>query len=169
MGIVPSAPTIIGITVILLFHNCFVLILEEILFLFLGFSFLAMFKFSRLRFRLFVARNIHVVVFLPISISLLLLSCWSVCYLCCSYSLKLFSFLVFFTYSLKPHIDASTLSSVLVSPFPSSFPNTSSLSMSSLRYQALGIMISFLILWPICWSSSFKNGYEYLTRGQPRC
>ena len=45
------------------------------------------------------------------------------------------------------------------------FLGTYSLSMSSLGY----IVMSFLVLWSICWSSSlvpFKNDPEYLTRGE---
>ena len=41
-------------------------------------------------------------------------------------------------------------------------------STSSLGYKALCMVISFLVLWSICLSSSlihFKNGLEYLTRG----
>ena len=42
---------------------------------------------------------------------------------------------------------------------------------SSLGCNALCMVISFLVLWSICLCSSlvhFKNGPEYLTRGQPR-
>ena len=52
-------------------------------------------------------------------------------------------------------------------PLPPSFLNTYSLSTSSLGCKALYIVISFLVLWSICWSYSFvdlKNGPEYLTR-----
>ena len=62
--------------------------------------------------------------------------------------------------------------SMLASPLPSSFLDTYNLSMSPLGYKALFIVIGFLILWSICWSSSivhFKNGPEYLMRIQPRC
>ena len=48
-----------------------------------------------------------------------------------------------------------------------SFLGTYNLSMSSLEFNALCMVISFLILWSICFSSSlvhFKKGPEYLTR-----
>ena len=55
-----------------------------------------------------------------------------------------------------------------VSPFPPFFPKTYNLSTSSLGCKALCMVISFLILWSICLSSSllyFKKGFEYLTWG----
>ena len=64
-------------------------------------------------------------------------------------------------------IDASTLSLMLVSPLPSSFLDAYSLSTSSLGCKALCIVISLLVLWSICLSSSlvyFMNGPEYFTR-----
>ena len=64
-------------------------------------------------------------------------------------------------------INASTLSSVLASPLPPTFLDTYSLSTSSLGYNALCMVISFLVLWSICLSSSlvyFKSGPEYLMR-----
>ena len=64
-------------------------------------------------------------------------------------------------------IDASTLSSMLVSPLLASFLDTYSLSTSSLGCNALCMVISFLPLWSICLSSSlvhFRNGPEYLTK-----
>ena len=64
-------------------------------------------------------------------------------------------------------VDASTLSSMLANPLPRSFLNSYSLSTSSLRCNALCMVISFLVLWSICLSSSlvlFKKGLEYLTR-----
>ena len=76
--------------------------------------------------------------------------------------------------SLSPHlwsssrfINASTLSSILASPLSPSFLDTYSLSTSSLGWNALYMVISFLVLCSICLSSSlvyFKNGSEYLTR-----
>ena len=59
-------------------------------------------------------------------------------------------------------MDASTLSSMLASPL-----ETYSLSMSSLGCNALYMVISFLVLWSICLSSSLvhlRKGPEYLTR-----
>ena len=46
------------------------------------------------------------------------------------------------------------------------------LSTSSLRRKGLCIIMNFLVLWFIRWSSSlvhFKNGSEYLMKGQPSC
>ena len=57
-------------------------------------------------------------------------------------------------------IDASTLSWMLVSPLPPSFIDSYSLSLSSLGCSALYIVMSFLFLLCICWSS-----HEYLTKG----
>ena len=55
---------------------------------------------------------------------------------------------------------------MLVSPLHPSFLGSCSLSSSSLKRKALCIVMSFLVLWLICWSSSpvhFKKGPEYLT------
>ena len=57
--------------------------------------------------------------------------------------------LLIFMYSLCRHIDESTLLSMLACPLSSSFPDSYSLSMSSLRCKALCIVI-FLVLWSIC-------------------
>ena len=65
-------------------------------------------------------------------------------------------------------IDALTLSWMLVSSLPLSFLGSCSLSMSFLGCKVLCNVMSFLVLWFICWSSSlvhFKNDPEYLTRG----
>ena len=65
-------------------------------------------------------------------------------------------------------IDASTLFSVLANPLPPSFLDTCSPSTSSPGCNALCMVISFLVLWSICLSSSlvhFRKGPEYLTRG----
>ena len=75
-----------------------------------------------------------------------------------------------FSMSSSSHcIDASTLSSILACPLPSFFFffDTYNLSTSSLGCKALCLVISFLVLWSICLSSSlvdFKNGLESLTR-----
>ena len=64
-------------------------------------------------------------------------------------------------------IDATTLSSILVRPLPFSFLDIYRLSMSSLGCNALCMVISFLVLWSICLSSSLvhlKNGPGHLTR-----
>ena len=65
-------------------------------------------------------------------------------------------------------MDASTVSSMLASPLPPSFLDTYSLSTSSLGCNALCMVISFLVLWSICLSSSrvhLRKGPEYLTSG----
>ena len=64
-------------------------------------------------------------------------------------------------------MDASTVSSMLASPLPPSFLATYNLSTSSLGCNALCMVISFLVLWSICLSSSqvhLRKGPEYLTR-----
>ena len=56
---------------------------------------------------------------------------------------------------------------MLASPLPPSFLDTYSLLSQSLGCNALYTVISFLVIWPICLSSSlihFKNGPEYLMR-----
>ena len=73
----------------------------------------------------------------------------------------------FSMYSSSRCIDASTLSSMQASPLPPSFLDTYSLSTSSQGCIALCIVISFLVLWSICLSSSLvhlRKGPEYLTR-----
>ena len=54
-------------------------------------------------------------------------------------------------------MDVSTLSSMLESPLPPSFLRTYSLSTSSLGCNALCMVISFLVLWSICLSSSLVH------------
>ena len=68
-------------------------------------------------------------------------------------------------------VEASTLLSMLASPFSRSFLDTYNLSTLSLRCNALCMVISLLVLWSICLSSSlvhFKNGPEYLTRSSAK-
>ena len=58
---------------------------------------------------------------------------------------------------------------MLASPLPPSFLGTYSLSTSSPGCDALCMVISFLVLWSICLSSSLvhlRKGPEYLTRGK---
>ena len=60
------------------------------------------------------------------------------------------------------------MSSMLASPLPPSFLDTYSLSTLSLGCNALCMVISFLVLWSICLSSSLvhlRKCPEYLTRG----
>ena len=74
--------------------------------------------------------------------------------------------LLFFILSSSLPIDTSTLSVMLASHLPP-FLKTNTLSMSSLGYKTLCIIISFLVLWSVCLSSflvQFKNGPGYLTR-----
>ena len=64
-------------------------------------------------------------------------------------------------------MDASMQSSMLVSSLSPYFLDTYSLSMSSLGRKDLCIVISFPVVFSICWNSflvHFKNGSEYLTR-----
>ena len=73
-----------------------------------------------------------------------------------------------FSMSSRTVFDASTLSSVLASPLPLSFLDMYNLSTSFQGCKALCMVISFLVLWPICLRSSlvhFKNGFEYLRKG----
>ena len=73
----------------------------------------------------------------------------------------------FFMQSSSRCMDASTLSSMLASPLPPSFRDTYSPSTSSLGCNALCMVISFLVLWSICLSSSLfhlRNCPEYLMR-----
>ena len=65
-----------------------------------------------------------------------------------------------------PRVVVSMHPRYLVSQILPSFLDTYSLWMSSLRCWALYFVISFLVQWSICWSSSlvhFNNGYKYLT------
>ena len=80
--------------------------------------------------------------------------------------------LPFSLYSSSLCIDVSTLSSMLTSPLPRSFLDTCqwhmSVSMSFMRFNTFCLVISFLVLWSICLSSSlvyFNNGPKYLTTG----
>ena len=59
----------------------------------------------------------------------------------------------FLMWSSSHCIGASMLSSMLPSPLPLSFLDTYSLSTLSMGYKTLWIVMSFLVLWSICWSS----------------
>ena len=75
---------------------------------------------------------------------------------------------LFFIYCSCRRIEAYTLSSIQASPLLSYFLHSYNQSISSLGYNVLCIVISFLIVWCICWSSSnvhFKNDIEYLSSG----
>ena len=79
--------------------------------------------------------------------------------------------LFFFMKSSSHLIDVSTLASIVVSPLSLSFLDSYSLSVSFLGCKALCIM-SFLVLWAICWISylvRFRTAPSILRRGQPRC
>ena len=68
---------------------------------------------------------------------------------------------------LRRCIETSRLPSILASYLPLSFLGTCSPSTSSLWCKNLSIVISFLVLWYICfWTSlvHFKKSLEYLTR-----
>ena len=73
----------------------------------------------------------------------------------------------FYMWSSSRCINASTLASIMVSLLPPSFLDTYSLSTSSLGCNAVCMVISFLMIWSICFFSliNFKNGPEYLTKG----
>ena len=78
--------------------------------------------------------------------------------------------LLFLILSLCHRIDADTISSIRVSPLLPSFLDTFSLVMSSIGCKVSCVLVSFQVLWSICWSNSlvhFKNSPEYLTRRQP--
>ena len=73
-----------------------------------------------------------------------------------------------FFYVVFESLCVSTLPSMLAVPLPPSFLGTYSLSTSSLGGNALCMVISFLVLWSICLSSSLvhlRKGPEYLTKG----
>ena len=87
----------------------------------------------------------------------------------CNQSSFVFLHIVF--ESLHIVFDVSTLSSMPASSLPSSFLETYRLSTSSLGCDALCIVVSFLVLWSICLSSSLvhlRKGLEYLTSGTTR-
>ena len=75
--------------------------------------------------------------------------------------------LCFSMYSSSRCSDVPKLSSMLASPIPPTSLDTYSLWTSCLGCNALRMVISFIVLWSICLSSSvvhFKNGPEYLTK-----
>ena len=75
---------------------------------------------------------------------------------------------VFFYVVFESLYGCVTQSSMLASPRPPSLLGTYSLSTSSLGCNALCMVISFLVLWSICLSSSLvhlRKGLLYLTRG----
>ena len=132
----------------------FVLLLEENRFLAEGFPFLDM-SFS-VRFRFVAAWNIHAITFLSyfcfLDIIVLLIF---VLFLISLISLSLFFFYM---------VALSTLSLILES-FPSFF-SWHIQAMLFLGCMALCIVISFLVIWSICWSSfllTFKNSPEPIT------
>ena len=70
-------------------------------------------------------------------------------------------------YSSRPHINASILSSMQVSPLLLTFPHTYSLSLSFISCNDVCIVISFLVFWFNCWRSClvyFMKGHDYLIR-----
>ena len=114
-----------------------------------------------MRFCLFVAWNIHTVLFLPIFVFWMYLL-----FLIVVIILSPRFFNIVFK-SLIRCIDPSTLSSMLTNPL-SPFLDTYNLSTLSLGCKALCIVVSFLVLWSIYLSSSLvhlKNNPEYLPRG----
>ena len=134
---------------------------EEIQFIFIGFFFFATSKISRVRFRLFVAW-INPFVFSCCCFFLVqLILVLSVLFLMSVISLPL-------RLSMKSSsrfIDASTLFSMLVSPLPPPFLGTYGLSTPSLGCNTLCIVLSFLVLRYICWSSSLDHLVPCILRG----
>ena len=123
-------------------------------------------KSSRVRFHLVLVCNVRICFssdFWFLVIFGLLTTVLFVLFLVAGTSLSSF----FLMQSSSSRIDASTLSSVLANPLQPSFLDTCSLLMSSLGCKTLCIVISFLFLWSIYWSSSLvhlKNGTECFTR-----
>ena len=75
--------------------------------------------------------------------------------------------LLFSTYSSSYRMDTVTLSSMLPNTLLLTFLDSYNISLLSLRYKALSIVINFYVFWAICLSFSlvyFKNGPNYLTR-----
>ena len=97
-------------------------------------------KFSRVRFHLFVAWNIHAVVSSNICfllIIVLLIHLFGFFFLVAVISI----YLLFFMESSSRRCNVSTLSPMLAIPLPPSFLDTYSLSLSSLIYNALWNLI----------------------------
>ena len=123
-------------------------------------------KFSRVRFRLFVAWNVHIVFFLFLCSGYF--CTFDACVVCivsghCNHSSPTLFYVVFLSYWWRKGLASIQVSWMLTRPFPVTY----SLTTSYLEYKALCIVMSFLGLWSICWSSSlvhFKNGPESLTR-----
>ena len=122
------------------------------------FSFLGISKFSRVKFRLVVEGSVYIIFSFLFLFSGYFYSI-DVCIIC----------IVSDTYLSSPKvvcIEASTLYWMMACRL--SLFLTYSLSVSSLGCKALGIIMSVLVLWSICWSSSLdyiKNSPEYLLRG----
>ena len=122
-------------------------------------------KFSLVRFRLLVAWSAHTVVFLPVFrflvISVQFILILPVLFLVAITNLPP----CLFIWSSSGCIDASW---ILATSLPLLFL-AYSLSTSSRGWKALCIVMSFLVLWFICWSSSLvhaKNGPNYLKRAK---
>ena len=117
-----------------------------------------------MRFRLFVAWSVHIAFSFSFFFSGYFYSV-DACFVCivsgrCNQS----SFLYVVFESLYRYINAILNGS----KSPSSFFSWYIQSVSSLGCRVLRIVMSFLVFWSICWSSSlihFKNSPEYLTRG----
>ena len=135
----------------------------------LRFSILSRVQFSRVKLPLFVTWNVYAVVFLPIFVFWLFLLCWSLCILFrgrnqFSSALKLLWIVNLLSSS---RIDASTRYWMLASLL-SPFLDTYSMLTLFLGCKALCIVMGFLVLGSISWSSSrvyFRYGPKYLTRG----
>ena len=88
---------------------------------------------------------------------LVIFFCWYFCCLYCFWSLLSIFFRVFFMLSSSRCIDASTLSWMLATPLPPFLLGTYSLPTSFLGCKALCIILSFLVLWFMCWSFSLVH------------
>ena len=127
-------------------------------------------KSSRVRFQLFVAWNVHRVVFLPIFVFWLFLFSWFFC--CMDYfgDYNKSSSALFMLYSGRC-IDTSTLSWMLVSPLPPFFLGIYNMSTSSLGCKALFILMSFLFSSPfvgVLLSYTLRMVPSISRWGQPR-
>ena len=147
-------------------RRCFELLFGEILFLSESFLFLATSRFSRVRCCLLVVYNGHIVFFF----SFLFPSYYHSVVHCvvsiisdgCNQSSFVFFYAVF--ESLYRCINAVFNAD---KSLPPSFLDTYSLSTSSLGCNDLCMVISFLVFWSVCLSSSLvhlRKGPEYLTK-----
>ena len=111
----------------------------------------------------------HKVVFPPVFLFSFLLFFSLFLYCHCRYWQLQLTFSCSFKYipSNPCFVVVATLYSIFLGPFPPSFLDAYSLSMSSLGCKAFWIVINFLVFWSISLSSSrvhYRNGPKYLTK-----